>query len=125
MNVGDVYRYSHSRHWWTVVVASAADGRLLVVNFTSNKRWQDQSCVLSPGEHPVIERESVVYYARAKLETDAALERLLASGRIHLHDQLLDAAAVTRIVRGALRSERIPLALVEFLQQQGFESGDP
>lgn len=92
---------------------------VLVVNFTSQKHWQDQSCVLYPGDHFRIDLETVMYYAKSKIETNGDLDAQLASGRILLYDKPVTADILDRIRQGAAISDRMPFKHRMILVNQG------
>ena len=100
MNAGDTFRFSYSLHLWVVVSDPRPDpDSVLLVSFTSNKSWQDQACVLQPGDHRYISKETVLYYAKAKLMTDADLDAMLAAGELTLDDPV-STAILARIREG-------------------------
>lgn len=107
MNAGDTFRFSYSLHLWVVVSEPRLDAdNVLLVSFTSNKSWQDQSCILGPGDHRYLTKETVFYYAKAKLMTDVELDAMLAAGELTLDDPV-STAVLGRIREGAARSRRL------------------
>ena len=119
MNAGDTYRREGSSHVYVVVSDPALDGEnVVVVNFTSNKAWQDQSCLLMLGEHPFITEETVLFYAKARIHCNRELDTALASGRLTLHDPVSD-AVLAKIRAGARDSDRLPFKMKQILEEQG------
>jgi len=94
-------------HVWVVISDPQLNSdSVLLVSFTSNKCWQDQSCVLQPGDHPYLTKETVLFYAKAKLMPDVELDSMLAAGEIMLDDPL-NAKVLAAIREGARISKRI------------------
>ena len=83
MNVGDTYRIGHGTHLWVVISDPQQNpDQIVVVNLTSQRRWQDQACVLFPADHSFIRHETVVYYAEARIVSNAELEDRYAKNLI-------------------------------------------
>lgn len=65
-----------------VILTPPTQPEIVIVNFTSNGPRKDQSCVLQPGEHPVVTRESVVAYNFAQVVPTSALLKWAIDGEI-------------------------------------------
>jgi acyl CoA:acetate/3-ketoacid CoA transferase alpha subunit len=70
------------------------------------------------GEHPFVRHETVVYYAAAVFQSNAALERELAAGRLQLQEPV-SAELLARIRRGAMDSPHTPFKIQQSLVNQG------
>jgi hypothetical protein len=106
-------------HLWMVISDPAADpDRVVVVCFLTWQLKYDQACIVEQGEHPFVTHSTCVNYPAARVETDAALERLkqraVLKPKVPLSNQLL-----TRIRRSAENSD-IPTEPFEILRSQGF-----
>ena len=108
-------------HIQFLVTDPSADpcGRAVVANFTSIKdATTDHSCIVSPGEHRLINQPSVVMFNKAGIVKVSDLvegeRRRMISRNTQLspalHQKVLDAFAVSRAV---------PLAAKRMLQGQG------
>ena len=116
MEAGNAFKYGRQKHLWVVVSDPALDRKHVVIaNMTSD--GLDQSCVLDVGDHVFIEHPTVMRYDRARIESDAALERLVASGSIILQDPV-SPEVLKRIREGAAITERIPFGCKEVLIDQ-------
>ena len=70
MDAGETLFFSHSEHLWVVISDPVQDKeRVLLVNFSSVKEGVplDSACVLLPGEHPYISKDTFVYYRHAQV----------------------------------------------------------
>ena len=82
----------------------ATHSSIVIINFTSNGPRKDQTCLLQPVEHAVLQTESVVAFERARVESTLEIQTLIdngtaemkakASGELML--KIWDAAFVTR-----------------------------
>jgi hypothetical protein len=64
VNLGDTL---FSAHLWVVCSEPDQDGYAVVFNLTTRRVNSDTNCVIHPGEHPFVKRESVVAYERGQL----------------------------------------------------------
>ena len=93
--------------------------RVVVVNFTSRKQTTiDCSCVVDPGEHPMVSQPSVVKYDKARILNAAGLAsfqmRNLVARRPPLSPQLLE-----RVIAGFAVSIYVPRDPRRMLEVQG------
>src|SRR4051794_40876984 len=92
--------------------------KVLIVNFST---WQPHlylACVIEAGEHPFVVHRTVVNFARARIVTDAALERLQAAGRLQTLSDALAPALLKRIRESAMNSVTLPLEAGDILIDQ-------
>lgn len=88
MNSGDTFlrparaTTTERPHLWIVVTDPDEENRVLVVNLTTLRDGQDQTVVLSIGEHPFIDRPSCVYYRAAEIADNGKLEQAEKAGAI-------------------------------------------
>jgi len=81
--------------------------KAICVNVTTKQSYSDPTLILQPGEHPFINRESVVYYAGAAWLDMAALNVAIAVGLGNLpcHQRESCAPEMLKKIRcGLLRS---------------------
>lgn len=90
-----------------------ADDCVVLVSVTTRRARSDTMTPLDPGEHPFIDRPSVVTYAYSKLLRCAHIERLVASGHA---SKKADASEriVLRAQQGMLETDRAPQEVREF-----------
>jgi len=61
-----------------VVVAVTKDGSVVLCHFTTRTRRSDPTCVIQPGEHSFVVRETTVRYDQALIcESGPAMEALV------------------------------------------------
>lgn len=87
--------------------------QIAVVPVTTKRPYHKNPCVLSEGDHPFINRESIINFAAAitppvKFLTDYCLEK-----------EPIDAVILQRILSAADSSDDIPLGILEIMQEQG------
>lgn len=120
MNAGDVFRLGGVAdiHTWAVISDPALGAqRVLLVNFTSWDRLEDQACILDAGDHPFLTHRTCVNYPRARVAADADLEQLRAAGRLVMLTPL-SAEVLRRVREGAMTSMRMKLEYAEILIEQ-------
>jgi len=78
---------------------------LLMVPLSSIKQGlpYDASCVLHPGDHPFVKRESFVDYRRARIEDVKKILRGVKDDKL-IPQEPIDAAIFARICQGLVRS---------------------
>jgi hypothetical protein len=91
--------------------------RIVIVNFTSQHRLAEQTCLLRAGEHPFVRHETCVSYRDAILVTADGLEMLAEDGKL-AWDQPLSQELLDCIRQKAPDSE-LPTGLLEILIEQG------
>ena len=102
-----------TEHLWVLVTRAApASGEAIMVNITTHRAHSDTTTVLQPGEHPFIDRPSVVFYADARPVLPADLDRavMLGCGRTQ---GAFEPAVLARIQAGIERSLFTPKKVKE------------
>jgi len=79
------------------------DGKLVIANVTSQEQGKDQSCVLDPGDHPFITKESVMNYAEAVESKEAQIIEATRR-RLFQSDLPVSPEVLAKIQAGALAS---------------------
>ena len=80
--------------------------------------YYDTTCVLQPGDHPFIRRDSYVVYRQAVIMELRDLERDLKNGLITSRERA-GADVVERIVMGVEESGFTKNHIIDFLRQPG------
>jgi len=126
MNAGDTFRFSSARHTWIVVSDPSLNASdVVIANVTSNKAWQDQSCLITKGEHECAHSvDVVVYYAKAQRRSNSELDAMLSAGQIRLGAPI-GSELLSRIRAGAERSTQIPFDVRQVLVDQGIFARPP
>jgi hypothetical protein len=121
MKAGDVFQLDGVAdiHTWVVISDPAVDAsRILIVNFTSYDRFEDQACILDMGDHPFIRHRTCVNYPRANAKSsNAQLDELRSRGRLLMLDPVTP-ELLQRMREGAAASLKMPLELGEILFDQ-------
>lgn len=88
---------------------------VLLVSISSVKpnRWNDQSCLLFPGDHPFITKDSFVDYSTARIEEADKLLRGVKAGKLVPHSPV-DQSVFDRICAGVMASRRTPRNIKRF-----------
>ncbi|MGH2632906.1 MAG: hypothetical protein ACRDG3_05805 [Tepidiformaceae bacterium] len=106
MKLGDTFiplAPQHDGHLWVVISEPTPQNRLAIVNFTTRRPACDDSCIARPGEHPFLNRESILLYARARLQDVDALDSHVKAGYYQVREPVGN-ALLRRIQEGALQS---------------------
>jgi hypothetical protein len=80
---------------------------VVVVNLTS-KTLDDQSCILRPGDHPFVTKETAIAYIRADCLSLGQIQAAVSHG-IWEQRQKFRPEVLRRIQNGALVSDDIPV----------------
>jgi hypothetical protein len=108
MNPGDTFIVpdAYGTHL-NVVLAVLEDGSIVHCHFTSRTARSETTCVIQPGEHSFIIRETVVRYDRAEIcAAGMALEALERC--VEKKFEPLKAELLARVKQGALDSPQTP-----------------
>ena len=124
MRAGDTYiragkHVPSDPHLW-VIISDPAQNRqkLVAVNLTSQRTDKEQTCVIQPGEHPFVTKESVVMYAGATVVSEAMILSAKQAGMLRF-PPAVSQGLLQRIRAGAQRSIRLPTAARRVLIDQG------
>jgi len=115
-----VFYGSLDNHLWVAISDPLidADQPVVIVSFTSYREGKDPTCILHPGDHSFITRDTAVYYADAREVPHSHLEDLANSGKLVRKDNLTT-QVLARIRQGAAESPHIPLGCRKILVEQG------
>jgi hypothetical protein len=121
LNLGDSFFTPEEvgRHLWIVVSRPDDQGRIVLVNLSSNP-WRNsvQECAVVRGEHPSV-GESFVRCDHARLAAREGVSRLLASGHLST-TKPASPAFVERLQRVLGASPLASLEVKSVLRTQGF-----
>lgn len=104
------------KHLFIVLSDPVTDEKVvLLVSISSVKpgRWNDESCLLYPGEHPFIKKDSFVDYASARIELGDKLLRGVKAGKLIPQDPVTE-EVFARICAGVMASRRTPRYIRQF-----------
>jgi CTP:molybdopterin cytidylyltransferase MocA len=115
-NAGDTFLAqpnSSSKPHLYVVISNPENnaGNVIHVNLTSKKEWSDCSCVLQPGDHPFVTRETVVNYASATMCEAVYIDQAMGPTfypRALFPNTPVSNEVLERIQLGALQSPLFP-----------------
>jgi hypothetical protein len=90
-----------SKHLFIVVTNLCAGNCHLLISASTVKphRAHDPTCLLAPGDHPFIEQQSYIFYARAQQLPQAGIVKCVQGGRYVPKDPC-NAAVLERICGG-------------------------
>lgn len=100
-------------HLCLVISNEDNEQRVVLVSISTWRSWCENTCVLLPGDHPFITRESTVRYDKARIVSSGFLTRY-AKPRESLTPEVL-----SRVLRGASESQQMPMGAQEMLREQG------
>lgn len=90
---------------------------VVLVSFTTRDIGVDESCIVYEGDHPRVTHESCVDYRRAKILSEAQIDRAVTSGQVRsvepVSEEMLQA-----IWRGASETRFLPSRCDRILRQQ-------
>lgn len=118
MNPGDTFKIAGRIHLWIVISDPSQDrDSVVTVNMTDATTCPDQTCVIHPGEHTYVRKETCIFYGMAKIVSDQSLELQLSQGRLKLHDPV-DSTLLQRIRDGCIMSKQTPQIVKDILKNQ-------
>ena len=115
---GPLQRTTSIPHLWIIISQIDPEtDKAVAVNVTSFENNQgDTSCVLNPGEHPFVRKQSVINYDDAQLVDESSLQRAEAAGYLEKHEPA-EADLILKIQQGALTSDYIEPRLAAIVQR--------
>lgn len=88
---------------------------LVSLSTLNHKLPHDSTCILYPGDHPFIKKESFVSYQKARIEEADKLIRGVTNG-ILVHRETLDSAIFARVCYGLMQSPLTAPAHLKFYE---------
>ncbi|HEX7386135.1 MAG TPA: hypothetical protein VF285_02525 [Castellaniella sp.] len=94
--------------------------QVILVSFTSIKPElpYDSACVVRPGDHPFLVRDSYIYYRVPRIYPAAEVEQRVKEG-VWIAHQACSAALLQKIRNGFRLSDRLPRTYDEILNVLG------
>lgn len=103
-----------------IIVTEPLAGEVVVVSVTSRRRNSENLVVLGPGDHPFIQRESVVAFRYSEIRTVESIEAALANGQAHRREPIqLD--LLRRIRAGLTDSDFTPNGVRQYFAERAEE----
>lgn len=105
-------------HLWVVLTyPDKNSNEVVIVNLTTKRSHSDTTVILNPGDHPFINRETVINYSDAKFvkveNLKKALDMTLAEPHSHFRNDILEI-----IQKGVLKSPHTPLKVKKYCQKK-------
>lgn len=94
-------------HLWVLITTPDLNGIAIMVNLTTQRPHSDKTVILQPGDHPFIDRPTVVFYADARFVEVALLESCISKGLGRNHSQMA-AVVLQKIQNGLFASKLTP-----------------
>ena len=116
MKLGDTF---FAGHLWIVCSNQTADGSVVIFNVTSLRSDSDRNCIVQPGDHPAVSHDSVIAYEYGRILTKAEQGRLEGSSLFAgMRREPATPELLTRIQKGALRSDQTPIEIQDIVREQ-------
>ena len=120
---GDAFRFVGRRmdkHPWVVLSSPLEDGdHVLIVNFTTWRQWEDQTCVVDPAECPqVLTSRSCLKYSGCQVWRLGVLESKEDYGEIERLGNV-GPDVLHRMRQGVIDSPQAPYEAKDILISQG------
>jgi hypothetical protein len=108
------------RHLFVVLTNPCEGGLHVLASISSVKpnRSYDSTCVLQAGEHPFLDRQSFVFYAKIQQVPHAGIIRCVKSG-LYIPKENCDATVLKRIGEGVTESPMAPRWAKEYFRRNG------
>lgn len=91
-------------HLWALITAPDPNtGEVIMVNLTTRRPHSDTTTILYPGDHPFVDRPTVVLYADARLVKVSSLDAGIAQG-VGRRGATMTATVLKRVQEGLLSS---------------------
>ncbi len=117
ISLGTVFwREDDSGGHFYVVITPPSYPEILVVNFTTQGRRKDQSCVVQPGEHANIVDESVISFDHAAVVLTSEVQTRVDDGTFSLKDTVTD-ELLLKVWEGAYKTNRMTIRCQELLSE--------
>jgi len=106
------------KHLFVVLTNPCAGGQHLLISISSVKqnRWHDPTCILEAGEHPFLDHQSYVFYARPQQIGQAGIIKCVKSG-LYIVKENCDEAVLKKICEGVATSAMTPRWAKEYFRQ--------
>lgn len=102
-----------------VISDPARNQHIVIANLTTMNPGDTEPCVIRPGDHRFVSRNSVIAYDFVKIRPSAGIEKLASCGMLSPSDDL-SAALLARIQRAVGASSEVDNEAKDVLRAQGF-----
>ena len=97
-----------AEHLWVLITRPDPQTfEAIMVNVTTQRPHSDTTTILHPGDHPFVQKPSVIFYADARIADTRLLDKALQHGAYHRH-AVFEAAVMARIQAGVAASPFTP-----------------
>lgn len=106
------------KHLFILLNDPVSDQRLVLMVSISTirlNRFHDTCCLLGPGDHPFIRKDSFVLYSKARIESVRTLEEGVRR-QLLVPKEPMDGAIFARICEGVLNSRHTPREIKLFFE---------
>src|SRR5438552_4605002 len=104
-------------HLWALITSPDPEsGDAIMVNLTTQRPHSDTTTIIQPGEHPFVDRPTVVFYADARIVDVKILEEGLHHGPVRQH-AALSPELLRRIQDGLFASRFTPEKIQDAFKQ--------
>jgi hypothetical protein len=122
MIAGDVFRLTKGADKHAKIIISDPvnfPDKVLFVGMTSWDALEDQSCILTVGEHSTVTHRTCITYSRGNAKaSNAEIDKMLAAGLLRKFEPATE-EVLKRIRQGAILSTRTPGDFKKMLIEQG------
>ena len=91
-------------HLYFVISVPTLFAQVAIANFTTRRDPCDTACIVRRGEHPFVQRETIVAYDRSRLVDVDEFQKRVDAGIYRLRTDSLSQELLLRIQNGALAS---------------------
>jgi len=107
-------KHKQTSHLWVVLTKPDEEsGKTVIVNLTTKRDYSDSTTVLDKGDHPYINRPSVINYAYTKLVKSDDLKKGIESGYIQPYSPF-SLTILIKIQKGLLQSPHTPKKIINY-----------
>lgn len=99
-----------------VVITPPTEPQVLIVNITSQGPRKDQSCVLTAGCHPRVDRESVICFDDADVFETSTVSTMLGNGTFDEKEKA-SRELILKIWEGASKTNRMKVKCKELFEK--------
>jgi hypothetical protein len=104
-------------HLWVAATLPDKDSNILGLNFTTKNPDSDTSCVIRKGDHPWVEHDTVIEYARPAVWTMAQQQLVLDNRDSCPSRGRVSSSLLARIQKGGLASKFLAPMLKEMIRK--------
>jgi hypothetical protein len=97
-----------TEHLWVLITKPHPQTcEAIMVNVTTQRPHSDTTTILHPGDHPFVQKPSVIFYADARIVDTRLLDQALQNGAYQSH-AVFEPTVMTRIQAGVAASPFTP-----------------